>query len=79
MKGGSDWRQGASSPSERQAGVLPFTSMNKLLILIGMTLFSWLGWWAGEPFGFLTGFLLSGLGSLIGVYVGWRINRDYFD
>ena len=53
--------------------------MNKLLILIGMTVFSWIGWWAGAQFGFFTGFLLSGLGSLIGVYVGWRINRDYFD
>jgi len=53
--------------------------MNKLLIMIGITLFSWIGWWAGAPFGFFTGFLLSGVGSLIGVYVGWRIHRDYFD
>jgi len=65
--------------SESRADVLPFASMNKLLIMIGMTLFSWIGWWAGEPFGLFTGFLLSGVGSLIGVYVGWRIHRDYFD
>ena len=68
-----------SAGSENCADVLQLVSMNKLLIMIGLTLFSWLGWWAGAPFGFFTGFLLSGVGSLIGVYVGWRINRDYFD
>jgi hypothetical protein len=25
----------------------------------------------------MTGFVLSCIGSIIGVYVGWRINRDY--
>ena len=53
--------------------------MNKLWILIGMTAFSWIGWWLGAQFNILTGFILSGIGSLVGVYVGWRINRDYFD
>ena len=53
--------------------------MNKLCILIGTTLFSWIGWWVGARFNFLTGFILSGVGSIVGVYVGWRINRDYFD
>jgi len=51
--------------------------MNKLCIFIGMTIFGWLGWWLGEQFGFTTAFILSGLGSMVGVYVGWRINRDY--
>ena len=59
--------------------VLQCTGMNKLCILIGTTLFSWIGWWVGARFNFLTGFILSGVGSIVGVYVGWRINRDYFD
>jgi hypothetical protein len=52
--------------------------MNKLCIFAGMTILGWVGWWMGEKIGLMTGFILSGIGSLVGVYVGWRINRDYF-
>ena len=52
--------------------------MGRFLILVGMTAFGWVGWALGDPFGLMTAFLLSSLGSLIGIYVGWRINRDYF-
>jgi len=51
--------------------------MNKLCIFIGMTVLGWIGWWIGDKIGFMTGFVLSGIGSVAGVYVGWRINRDY--
>ncbi len=51
--------------------------MNKLCIFIGITVFSCLGWWLGARIGIMTAFLLSSVGSLVGVYVGWRINRDY--
>jgi hypothetical protein len=30
-------------------------------------------------FGFVAAFVLSGFGSILGVYVGWRINRDYLE
>ncbi len=53
--------------------------MNKLCIFVGMTVFGWLGWVLGERFDFMTAFILSGVGSLVGVYVGWRVNRDYFE
>lgn len=53
--------------------------MGKLCIFIGLTVFSSIGWWLGSKVGFMTGYLLSGLGSMIGVYVGWRINREYFE
>ncbi|HEX7512095.1 MAG TPA: hypothetical protein VF464_01885 [Candidatus Methylomirabilis sp.] len=53
--------------------------MNKICIFLGMTVFGWLGWWVGEQIGFMTAFVLSGLASIVGVYVGWRINRDYFE
>ena len=51
--------------------------MNKLCIFIGLTVLGGLGWWIGNKIGFMTGFVLSGIGSMAGVYVGWRINRDY--
>lgn len=37
-----------------------------------------IGWWAGEPISFTMAFILSGIGSMIGVYIGWKINRNYF-
>jgi predicted MFS family arabinose efflux permease len=52
--------------------------MNKLFIFIGTMLGSWIGWWIGEHAGIMTAFLLSSVGSLAGVYFGWRIWRDYF-
>lgn len=51
--------------------------MNKLCIFIGMTVFGSIGWWLGEKVGFMTAFIASGIGSMAGVYIGWRINRDY--
>jgi hypothetical protein len=43
-----------------------------------MTVFGMAGWYVGERFGMLSAFLLSGFASMFGVYVGWRINREYF-
>ena len=53
--------------------------MNKICILVGIFVFGSIGWWLGSKIGFMTGFLLSGLGNMLGVYVGWRINRDYLE
>jgi hypothetical protein len=52
--------------------------MKKLLIFIGMTVGGWAGWALAERFGLMTAFLVSSLGSLVGVIVGWRIGREYF-
>ncbi len=51
--------------------------MNKLCIIVCMTILGGMGWWLGIKIGFMTGYVLSGIGSVVGVYVGWRINRDY--
>lgn len=53
--------------------------MKKLCIFIGLTVFGWLGWWLGERLGFMTAYVVSCLGSMIGVYVGWRVYRDYLE
>jgi hypothetical protein len=53
--------------------------MHRLLIFVGMTLGGYVGWWAGEAIGLeiMGAFLVSSLGSFAGVYLGWRIGRDY--
>jgi len=43
----------------------------KLLIFIGLNLFGALGWWIGEPSGIWPAFIISGIGSILGVYLGW--------
>ncbi len=55
--------------------------MSRLLIFIGMTLGGYIGWWAADYFGLglMTTFLVSTLGSAIGVYVAWRIMRAFLD
>ena len=51
--------------------------MKKIILLGSITIFSWMGWLLGDRFGIMTAYLLSFAGSLVGVYVGCRINRDY--
>jgi hypothetical protein len=49
----------------------------KLLIFIGMNIGGYAGWVLAEPLGTMSAFLLSGVGSLAGVYLGWRAARAY--
>ena len=53
------------------------SAVNKLCIFVGITLGGYIGWWSGEQcgFGFFANFLLSGLGSILGVYAGWKLAR----
>lgn len=55
--------------------------MKKIVLLLSITIFSWLGWEMGARFGggMMTSYLLSFVGSLFGVYVGVKINRDYME
>ena len=49
--------------------------VNKLCIFAGATIFSYAFWALGEMLGgsFFVNFLLSGVGSIIGVYAGWKL------
>lgn len=49
--------------------------VNKLCIFVGVSLFSYGGWFLGAALGFefFGSFLLSGLGSLVGVWAGWKV------
>ena len=49
--------------------------MMKLCIFAGTTLFSYAFWYLGEllHFEFFGCFLLSGFGSIVGVWAGWKL------
>jgi hypothetical protein len=59
----------------------------KLLIFIGVNVGGILGWWLsdyacgliglGQQTAFLVDFLVSGVGSVAGVYAGWWAARQY--
>ena len=53
--------------------------MDRRVIYIGMFLGGWVGWWAGDyvGLGIMGTLLVSTLGSFAGVYLTWRIMRDY--
>ncbi|MGB0743924.1 MAG: hypothetical protein ACPGSB_05305 [Opitutales bacterium] len=52
--------------------------MNKLCTFVGMTVFGWISWLLGEKVGLMTAFALSLIGSLPGVYIGWKVTMNYF-
>ena len=51
--------------------------MEWLLGFVGATLLGSVGWWAGEYVGFMTAFVLSMVGSGVGLYLGRRMAREY--
>jgi uncharacterized membrane protein YbhN (UPF0104 family) len=51
--------------------------MGKLAWLVGGTAGGAVGWWAGESFGFMTAFILSTVGTGIGIYLARRWLDQY--
>lgn len=53
--------------------------MTKLCIFAGTTVFSYGFWYLGTLLGFdfFGSFLLSGVGSIVGVWVGWKVAQHY--
>lgn len=52
--------------------------MTKLCIFVGTTIGSYAFWALGDSvlgLGFLGSFVLSGVGSVAGVYTGWKLAR----
>ena len=52
--------------------------MVKLMVFVGSTVGGYVGWWLGERFGFMTAFMLSMVGTGVGMYYGARFARDRF-
>ena len=53
--------------------------MRTIIWMTTSTILGGVGWWLGERFGFMTAYALSGVGSLIGVYVGIKLHMRYFE
>ena len=52
--------------------------MEKVLVLVGVTVGSYLGWIIGMQAGFFTAFVLSIIGTGAGIYFARRLAREYF-
>ena len=53
--------------------------MDKLMIAIGMTVGSTIGWWLGGYEGPYTEILLSTAFGILGIIVGWKLFRAFFE
>ena len=54
--------------------------MTRLLVFVGMTVGSWIGWEIGEKVeGVMTALILSGVLGAVGVYAGWKAAREWMD
>ncbi|MGH8283640.1 MAG: hypothetical protein ACRESE_07315 [Gammaproteobacteria bacterium] len=53
--------------------------MKRLIMLLAVIILSGIGWALGQRFGLGLAWLLSSVGALAGVYIGWRIGRAYLD
>ena len=51
--------------------------MRKLFGLIGATVGGWLGWAIGAPISIFTAFLISIVGTGVGLYIGYRLASRY--
>jgi hypothetical protein len=65
----------ASLPGKSQSG----GSMMKLCIFVGTTVGGLAFGYAGDllGFSFLWSFILSGIGSVVGVWAGWKVAQHY--
>ena len=52
--------------------------MSKLLGFLGMTVGGWLGWALGAPISIFTAFILSMVGTGLGLWAAQRFTRNYF-
>jgi hypothetical protein len=53
--------------------------MTKICIFVGTTVLGYAGWYVGELLGFefMGCFLVSGVGSVVGVWAGWKLARRF--
>ena len=52
--------------------------MGTFFILIVSSVAGSIGWWLGSYFGFTAAFSVSTIASFVGVYFGWKWNRELF-
>ena len=49
----------------------------KLCIFVGVNAGGYVGWVVAEPFGMMAAFIVSSIGSVLGVVLGWKVARHY--
>jgi hypothetical protein len=49
--------------------------LKKVINLIFIVVFGWLGWILGEKISFMTAYFFSGFASILGFYLSWMIVR----
>jgi hypothetical protein len=49
----------------------------KTCIFVGINVGGYFGWILGEHIGLMAAFCVSGAGSLLGIFAGWRFAREY--
>lgn len=50
----------------------------RFLLFVGMTIGGAIGWWLGDYGGIWWALLGSTAGSIVGVYITYKLTRDYF-
>lgn len=53
--------------------------MKTLIYLLSTSILGAIGWELGMIIGIGTAWVLSSIGSIAGVYVGWKIIRNYLE
>jgi uncharacterized membrane protein YfcA len=53
--------------------------VTKLLIFVGSTAGGYIGWWIGEEVGIMTAFIVSSIGTIAGIYAGYKIAKRIED
>src|SRR3954469_12984246 len=77
----SNYQQGGSSCgrpncSDQTGGVnRAHNPSMKFCIFVGINLGGYVGWLLAENLGLMIAFIASGVGSAVGVYLGWRVAR----
>lgn len=51
--------------------------LTKMIVFITTTLFGSIGWWLGMRVGMVTAFMLSIVGTGLGIYAGKRLADNY--
>jgi hypothetical protein len=49
-----------------------------IIVIVASTLFGSVGWWVGSLVGVMTAFVLSVVGTAVGVYLGRRVAREWW-
>jgi len=68
-------REGIRKKSPLPRAAPSVGAVNKLCIFVGVNVGGYVGWVALEKLGMMAAFIGSGIGSIAGVYFGWKLAK----